>query len=79
MAALRYGKIMEEVFRTTDPVTLSYALHLLDEAQVEPFVADQHISAIEGSIGAFPRRVLVSVQDLGRARLALAPLLNEDA
>lgn len=63
--------LMEEVFRTNDPVKLSYVQHLLDEAGVEYFVADQHISATEGNIGAFPRRVLVAEALAPRARLAL--------
>ncbi len=62
---------MEEAFRTTDPIKLSYVQHLLSEAGVDHFVADQHIAAIEGGIGAFPRRVLVRSEDIARARLAL--------
>ncbi len=63
---------MEEVFRTNDPVKLSYIEHLLAEAGVEFVVLDRHISAIEGNIGIFPRRVLVNEGQLARARLALA-------
>ena len=63
---------MEEVFRTNDPVKLSYIEHLLAEAGVEFVVLDRHISAIEGNIGIFPRRVLVTEGQLARARLALS-------
>jgi hypothetical protein len=63
---------MEEVFRTNDPVKLSYIEHLLAEAGVEFVVLDRHISAIEGNIGIFPRRVLVNEGQMARARLALA-------
>jgi hypothetical protein len=63
---------MEEVLRTNDPVKLSYAEHLLSEAGIDFFVADRHISAIEGNIGIFPRRILVAEEDLARARAALA-------
>jgi Putative prokaryotic signal transducing protein len=63
---------MEEVFRTNDPVKLSYIEHLLAEADVEFVVLDRHISAIEGNIGIFPRRVLVNEGQLARARLALS-------
>jgi len=63
---------MELVLRTNDLVKLSYAQHLLSEAGIEYFVADQHISAVEGNIGAFPRRLMVREADLARARLALA-------
>lgn len=63
---------MEEVFRTNDPVKLSYVEHLLAEAGVDCVVLDRHISAIEGNIGIFPRRVLVKAGELARARMALA-------
>lgn len=65
---------MEEVFRTNDPVKLSFAEHLLAEAGIEYFVADRHISAIEGNIGAFPRRILVPEEHSARARAALAEI-----
>lgn len=71
--------VMEEIFRTTDLVKLSYACHLLDEAGLEHFVADQFISAMEGGIGAFPRRVMVAHEDVSRARSALAELASDGA
>ena len=63
---------MEEVFRTNDPVKLSYVQHLLEEAGIPHFIADQHISAIEGNIGAFPRRVMVHADLKVKAEAALA-------
>lgn len=63
---------MELVLRTNDLVKLSYAQHLLSEAGIEYFVADQHISAVEGNIGAFPRRLMVREADLAKARFALS-------
>lgn len=68
---------MEEVFRTNDPVALSYAEHLLSEAGIDHFVADRHISAIEGNIGVFPRRLMVREEDLARAKLVLAEMRAE--
>ncbi len=68
---------MEEVLRTNDPVKLSYAQHLLSEAGIEGFVADQHSSAVEGNIGAFPRRLMVKSQDKARADILLAELRRE--
>ena len=62
---------MIEVFRTTDIVKLSYIQHLLEEAGIKAFVADQHIAAVEGSIGAFPRRIMVPASDEARARTVL--------
>ena len=63
---------MEEVFRTNDLVKLSYIEHLLQEAGIEYFVADQHMSAVEGNIGAFPRRVMVRDDVLRAAENALS-------
>ena len=63
---------MEEVFRTNDLIKLSYVQHLLQEAGIEYFVADQHIAAVEGSIGAFPRRVIVPSELKDKALAALA-------
>ena len=63
---------MEEVFRTNDLVKLSYVEHLLQEAGIDYFVADRHISAVEGNIGAFPRRVMVQGAVKEHALAALA-------
>lgn len=62
---------MEEVFRTNDLVKLSYVEHLLSEAGIQYFVADQHIAATEGSIGAFPRRVMVPEAQTAQAKATL--------
>jgi len=58
---------MKEVLRTNDLVLLSYATHVLAEAGIEAVVYDAHISAVEGSIGAFPRRLMVQDDDIGKA------------
>ncbi|HBF89851.1 MULTISPECIES: putative signal transducing protein [Hyphomonas] len=63
---------MKEVFRTNDLVKLSFIEHLLQEAGVQYFIADQHISAVEGNIGAFPRRVMVADDLAAAAQTALA-------
>jgi len=66
---------MRVILKTTDPVLLSYACHLLAEAGIAHEVFDAGISAVEGSIGVFPRRLMiVDDADMGRARLALAEL-----
>ncbi len=54
---------MAELLRTTDIVLLSYVNFLLSEAGIPVLVADVHVSAVEGSIGAFPRRVLIAAED----------------
>lgn len=58
---------MRELLRTNDPVLLSYVDALLRGAGVAAVVADAHISAIEGSVGVLPRRVLVPADDLATA------------
>ena len=58
---------MKEVLRTNDLVLLSYATHVLAEAGIEAHVFDAHISAVEGSIGAFPRRLMVDDDDISKA------------
>ena len=44
---------------------------VLREAGIGSALADQHISVIEGSIGAFPRRLLVGSDDWQAACQAL--------
>jgi hypothetical protein len=67
---------MEELLRSNDPVFLSFVRHVLAEEGIDFLVLDEHMSALEGSIGVLPRRVLVAADDAPRARRALgnAPL-----
>ncbi len=58
---------MRLLARITEPVLLTYIETLLRDADIPFDVADRHISLIEGSIGAFPRRVLVRDDDWLRA------------
>ncbi len=62
------GTVMKELIRTNDPVFLSWLQSALSDAGIEAVVFDQYTSAIEGSIGALPRRVMVLEDDLVRAR-----------
>jgi hypothetical protein len=62
---------MAELLRSNDPVLLSFAASLLAEAGIAHDIADSHMSALEGSIGALSRRLLVAEPDLARARLLL--------
>jgi hypothetical protein len=63
---------MLEVLRSNDPVVISFAQTVLRGAGIDSFVADQHISVAEGSIGAFPRRIQVAAEDVAQARQALS-------
>jgi len=60
-----------EILRTNDLVLISLIEAILFESGIDIFVADQHMSAMEGSLGFLPRRVLVATGDLIRARAAL--------
>jgi hypothetical protein len=62
---------MIEILRTNDAVALSLAEALLGQAGIECFVADRHMSALEGSIGAFQRRLLVDRETETKARRVL--------
>ena len=63
---------MQEVLRSNDAVLLSFAEAVLRQVGIAALIADQHISVMEGSIGAFPRRLLVEEDDGHEARAALA-------
>ena len=62
---------MQEVLRSYDFVIISFAQAVLRNAGIDYFVADLHMSAVEGSIGAFPRRVQVAAEDWALARRVL--------
>ena len=62
---------MIELLRTNDPIHLSWAEALLADAGVDVFVADTHASAIEGSVTAIQRRLMVSEADADHARRIL--------
>ncbi|OFX05795.1 MAG: hypothetical protein A3E78_10070 [Alphaproteobacteria bacterium RIFCSPHIGHO2_12_FULL_63_12] len=62
---------MKELIRTNNPALLSYVEALLTEAGHAYFIADRNISIVEGSIGAFPRRVLIAEDEEAAARQLL--------
>lgn len=57
---------------SNDPVRLSFLTVLLADAGIAAVVLDAHASAIEGSIGAIPRRLMVAAEDEQHARRVLA-------
>ncbi len=59
---------MRELLRTTDPVTISWAVAMLAAEDIESFVFDRHTSLIEGSVMAIAQRVMVADEDYSRAR-----------
>ena len=70
---------MIELLRTNDIVLISRIEALMAEYEIGFFVADQHMSVLEGSCGFLPRRVFIDEDDLSRARMALhgAGLMDE--
>ena len=63
---------MKEILRTGDPVQLSWISALLAGENIEIVVLDTHMSFVEGSISAIPRRVMVADEDYEAAMRLLA-------
>jgi hypothetical protein len=62
---------MHELLRSNDLVLLSYVTHLLEEVGIAHVMFDVHTSAVEGSIGILPRRLMVNDDDIIAARQVL--------
>ena len=63
---------MRELMRSNDLVRLSWARALLAAEGIATELLDDQIAAVEGSIGAFPRRLVVADRELARALALLA-------
>ncbi len=59
---------MRIIETTNDPVRLSFVAALLRDAGIDSLVLDNHTSAVEGSIGAIPRRLAVASSDEAEAK-----------
>ena len=69
---------MKQVFKTNDPVKLSFAEAVLREAGIEPAVLDENTSSLYG--GGLPfiqRRVMVTDEDAHAALSALKAAFEE--
>jgi hypothetical protein len=62
---------MIEILRTNDPTIIAFATALLRAEDIDCFVLDVHMSALEGSIGMMPRRLMVTREDAFEARATL--------
>lgn len=62
---------MRVLVTSNDPVRLSFLMALLADAGIAAVLLDGHTSAVEGSIGAIPRRLMVAAEDEQRARQVL--------
>ena len=62
---------MIELLRTNDLVKLSFLEAVLRDGGIETIVLDQHMSVLEGSAAAIPRRLMVIDDDADAARRIL--------
>ena len=62
---------LKELLRTNNAVRLSYALALLRDRRLSPVVFDQHMSILDGSIGALPRRLMIEDAEYTMAKRIL--------
>ena len=63
---------MKELLRTNNLVYLSFAQAVLQDAGIETLLFDAHMSVMDGSIGALPRRLMVADDEFERAKRVLA-------
>jgi hypothetical protein len=62
---------MIELLHSNDLVLISAVRAILAAENIGVLVADEHMSALEGSLGFLPRRLLVANEHLARARRLL--------
>ncbi len=62
---------MKQLLRTTDPTSIAFAQALLQGEGIACFEMDVNMSVLEGSIGIFPRRLMVREVDYDRAARTL--------
>ena len=62
---------MVELLRTNDIVYLSFVRHMLNGEGIDHVLLDEFTSAVEGSINAIPRRILVAENMLKSAQILL--------
>jgi Putative prokaryotic signal transducing protein len=62
---------MRELVRTNDAVLITAIEALLNGARIKHMVVDRNMSVLEGSIGIFPRRILVDEDEFDAARQLL--------
>jgi hypothetical protein len=62
---------MKQLLRTNDPTAIAFAQALLQGEGIDCFEMDVNMSILEGSIGIFPRRLMVAESDYWPARRVL--------
>jgi hypothetical protein len=68
---------MRVVLKSNNPVILSYATDILEQAGIECVVFDTHASIMDGSMAMVPRRLMVLDDDFARADLLLRKEIPE--
>jgi Putative prokaryotic signal transducing protein len=63
---------MRELLRSNDLVALSWAQAILAADAIPCVLLDDHVSGVEGSIGAIPRRLMVEDHQFEAAQRLLA-------
>lgn len=58
---------MREIVRTNDEILLGFLQCLLEDASIATVVLDRNMSALEGSVGILPRRLLVNEDSYAQA------------
>ena len=58
---------MKELLRSNDPTIIAFASAQLQGEGIDCFEMDVNMSILEGSIGIFPRRLMVRADDHDRA------------
>ena len=69
---------MRVLVSSNNPIRLGFLQALLRDAGIETVLLDQHISAVEGGIGAFPRRLAVLDEVEAQARRILREAGEEE-
>lgn len=62
---------MKLLLSTTDPTVIAFAQVLLAGEDIDSFVMDVHISAMQVGFGLFPQRLMVADRDHFRAQAVL--------
>ena len=62
---------MKELLRTNDVTVLAYVDAILTSEDIAHYVFDENMSVLEGSIGLFPRRVMVAEDDFDQALILM--------
>ena len=58
---------MKQLLRTNDMASIAFAKALLQGEGIDCFELDVNMSVLEGSIGIFPRRIMVTDADYDAA------------